>query len=248
MKRKREKLLIPPPISSRRVARRVTSEFHQLTGPDERARARYQEASQLSTRLYSTSKWILGELRRLGRPRGETCLEIGAVNTQLLSSHLVTRAIDLKSSHPLIEELDFFDVSPGKYDVVVCSLVLNAVPDPRGRGFMLQKLAGHLRPSGLLFVVLPRACLERSTAIDEITFLHRLRCLHLHPLIIHKTKKLIHLCLSPHSDDPAGSRSSDQSMVERRPSTIRGGPANDFDVILPSSPPPPPPRQRRRRA
>ena len=57
------------------------------------------------------------------------CLEVGAVNTQLLDARgLETRAVDLRSSHARIERADFFDLAPAAaYDVVVCALVLNCV-------------------------------------------------------------------------------------------------------------------------
>ena len=98
--------LVPPPMTSRRVARQVTTAFHRLSHAAEKAtsseersrleaeleamggRARYQEASVLSTALYSTSKWVLKVLRRRGvmgpsraaRPRA---LEVGAVTTRV---------------------------------------------------------------------------------------------------------------------------------------------------------------------
>ena len=78
-KRRKDAPLVPPPIASRRVARRVTSEFHRLAQDAARAptaaaraaaervlearRGRYQEASALSTALHSTSRWVLRVLR-----------------------------------------------------------------------------------------------------------------------------------------------------------------------------------------
>ena len=50
---------------------------------------------------------------RRERTRALRVLEIGAVNTQLLSvPWLDVRAIDIKSQHPRIEQVDFFDVPP----------------------------------------------------------------------------------------------------------------------------------------
>ena len=81
-KKRKDAPLVPPPIASRRVARRVTSEFHRLAQDAARAptaaaraaaervlearRGRYQEASALSTALHSTSRWVLRVLRRRG--------------------------------------------------------------------------------------------------------------------------------------------------------------------------------------
>lgn len=53
---------------------------------------------------------------------------------------IVNTPLDLHSRHPQIEEQDFMDrPSPAQsgealYDVVSCSLVLNFVPSPEGRG------------------------------------------------------------------------------------------------------------------
>jgi hypothetical protein len=49
---------------------------------------------------------------------------VGAVNTQLLSMPwLAVRAIDLRSTHPRIEQRDFFDVVPAaEFGAVVCSM------------------------------------------------------------------------------------------------------------------------------
>lgn len=52
-------------------------------------------------------------------------LEVGAINTQLQQCDwLNVRSIDLNSQHPMIEEIDFFDIEPQfNYDVVLCSMV-----------------------------------------------------------------------------------------------------------------------------
>ena len=50
--------------------------------------------------------------------------QVGAVNTQLLSvPWLATRAIDLRSTHPRIEQLDFFALAPAaQFGAVVCAM------------------------------------------------------------------------------------------------------------------------------
>ena len=134
-KKRKDAPLVPPPIASRRVARRVTSEFHRLAQDAARAptaaaraaaervlearRGRYQEASALSTALHSTSRWVLRVLRRRGvlgaaaNARPPALLEVGAVNTQLLEARgLAVRAIDVRSSMQRIERVDFFDLRP----------------------------------------------------------------------------------------------------------------------------------------
>ena len=81
-----------------------------------------------------------------GKLRKRRVLEIGAVNEQLLScSWLDVRAIDLLSSSPRIEAIDFFSLSSADvtYDVIVCSMVLNCLPAPalRFRGTVMASFA-----------------------------------------------------------------------------------------------------------
>jgi len=134
-------------------------------------RRAYQEASMVSTSHFSTTRWAVGELQARGFKRGKghapKVLEVGAINVELLGCPwLDVRAIDLRSVDPRIETADFFTVpAEGRYDAVVCSMVLNSVPDPVQRGRMLRLLRGHLRdPPGesVLFLTLPRTCLEHG--------------------------------------------------------------------------------------
>ena len=53
------------------------------------------------------------------------------------------------------------------YDVVVCSMVVNCVPDPRDRYRMLLGLRAQLREGGLCFLTLPRTCLTHSCSVSE---------------------------------------------------------------------------------
>lgn len=91
-------------------------------------RKMYQIASQLSTKYHSTSRWVLRVLGKVGwlqhgiliqknlknkqRHRPVRLLEIGAINTELLQANgsLNVTAIDLRSSHPDIQEADFLSV------------------------------------------------------------------------------------------------------------------------------------------
>ncbi|KAJ4459908.1 putative nucleolus protein [Paratrimastix pyriformis] len=98
-------------------------------------------------------------------------LDVGALTNHWSGfGDLTPRSIDLNPRHPTVEQGDFLQEplpatpdSPAFYDAIVHSLVLNTVPDPRARGRMLYHAARLLRPGrGLLFVVLPRACLDNS--------------------------------------------------------------------------------------
>ena len=127
-------------------------------------------------------------------------LEVGAINTELLDTakqtkrvqhknnkeeitfhdapkyKITVQAIDLKSSQSGIEEADF-NVLPLKhsdpaqrYDVIVCSMVINCVTTPEQRGLMLTRLYHQLCPGGLCFFTLPRLCLMQSPYTSQSHF------------------------------------------------------------------------------
>eukprot|EP01138_Halocafeteria_seosinensis_P006669 gb/GECG01006817.1/.p1 GENE.gb/GECG01006817.1/~~gb/GECG01006817.1/.p1 ORF type:complete len:369 (+),score=44.88 gb/GECG01006817.1/:1-1107(+) len=140
-----------PTIKSRRLARKLTTEFHRIhqeltqlqeleeaegSGGTSKVRYRqkrmeelqkqldemggremYQEASAISTEHFKSSRFVFQQLTKQGlRPQKKQpklrVLEIGAVNTQLVSCPWMNvRAIDLRSRDPKIEETDFFNIS-----------------------------------------------------------------------------------------------------------------------------------------
>jgi 25S rRNA (adenine2142-N1)-methyltransferase len=200
MPRKQRPLFVP--LRSLARARAVTSRFHELTQELKQRRAAgedtasvqaalnslggrdaYQEASVLTTERHKTSRFVYSTLQSMGlRPQaGEPplrLLEVGAVNLQLSSCPwLSTRAIDLRSTHPRIEEMDFFSLRPrGAFTAVVCSMIMNCVPDASSRGRMLLGLRAHLAVGGLAFVMLPLRCLESSRHCSWRLFETALAC------------------------------------------------------------------------
>jgi 25S rRNA (adenine2142-N1)-methyltransferase len=183
---------------------RIERQLEEMGG-----RREYQRASQISTSHHSTSKWVLGYLDRKGwlygikedngkkARRPTRLLEVGAINAELLSAaknvkyRLTVRAIDLHSAQEGIEEADFLTLpvvrDPAmRYDVVVCSMVLNCVTSPVDRGDMLAKWHHHLRPGGHLFLTIPLSCLTLSPTMDEQRFLQLLQIVGLE---IQETKK-----------------------------------------------------------
>jgi 25S rRNA (adenine2142-N1)-methyltransferase len=87
------------------------------------------------------------------------------------------RAIDIHSmAKGRIEEADFLelpflDSNPTlRYDVVVCSMVLNSVTNATDRGKMLALLYHHLRPGGLCFFTIPKFCLTKSAFLTPHLF------------------------------------------------------------------------------
>lgn len=201
-------------MKSRKRARQVTTLFHKHTRLLSKAlsaedveeakrqeekierlggRDAYQAASVLSVKYFSTSKWVLSDLRKRGvissggqdngRSSPLQILEIGAINTELIEaakrsigpqanrSELSVQAIDIKSQHPEIQEMDFFHLDiTCSYDVIVCSMVINCVPTPELRGRMLFKLKHHLKPGGLCFFTLPLTCLIHSKYVTKKSF------------------------------------------------------------------------------
>ena len=202
---------IAPLLQSRKVARKVTTAFHALQrdvdalekkgsaigseadselsaalagkkGQLADLYAAYQRSSKISTEHFSTSRWVVRQLIKLGvksskspyfhpsveddqRPR---LLEVGAINRQLLTvPWLNTRAIDIRSSDEGIEKRDFLDLclqseEADRYHITVCSMVLNCVPSAKDRGRMLKGLSRVTRASGLVFIMIPRRCIYQS--------------------------------------------------------------------------------------
>ena len=120
------------------------------------------DASIVNTAIFRTSRYHTSLTRQGVRPKsGETLprvLEIGAINTHLLCTPwLTTDALDLNSRHPRIQQIDFFKYPcvPGRYDVVVSSMVINCIPTPHQRARLLLECRRHLRSDGFFFLMLP---------------------------------------------------------------------------------------------
>lgn len=89
--------------------------------------------------------------------------------------------IDLNSQAPGIKEQDFMarPLPRGeaeRFEVVSLSLVVNFVPEAKGRGEMLRRVGEFLSLKGregvgglwpALFLVLPRPCVDNSRYLDE---------------------------------------------------------------------------------
>jgi 25S rRNA (adenine2142-N1)-methyltransferase len=236
-------------------------------------RTEYQRASQVSTSFHSTSKWVLGVLSRNGWlhgivsesesepklknkkcPRRDTlCLEVGAINTELLDAAAYTAteketgvevkkyrlhvdAVDIHSMHQGIEEADFLTMpipsqEPEKrYDCIVCSMVLNCVTFPEQRGNMLARLYHFLRPGGLAFITIPKLCLTLSRYTDQARFRKLLEAVGFEITETKESPKVaFFICRRPASGSP----------VELDPkwtklATIRRGKKyrNDFSIVL----------------
>lgn len=204
------------PLAAQRRVRELAAQLDGMGGVQ-----RYQEASMLTTSQFKTSKHFLSTLEALGKvPAAGSKLkvfEIGAVNIQLQScSWLDVYAIDVNSQHPRIREEDFFDVAPRfSFDVVVCCMVLNCVPSAAKRGEMLARLACHVAPQGVLFLVLPLRCVESplvgGPAFDALLDAFKLKQL----LPVKRTPKLAFYTLSSCIADGRGDGEADPGEWER---------------------------------
>lgn len=128
--------------------------------------------------IYESTK---PESKKKKQRRNARLLEIGAINTELLDAaddttrgaKVSVRAIDIHSMHyGRIEEQDFLTMeAPDEpFDVIVCSMVLNCVATPEDRGRMILRMHQFLRPDGLLYLTIPKTCLELSPFIDKRVF------------------------------------------------------------------------------
>lgn len=134
--------------------------------------------------------------------------QIGAVNTQLLSvPWLSVRAIDLRSSHPKIEQRDFFDLRPaGEFRAVVCSMVLNCVPDARDRGVMLRGIRRHLAAGGVAFLMVPLRCVQSSPHTTWESFTRAMALAGLRAVDTKTTPKVAFFCAR--AEEPAASEAA----------------------------------------
>ena len=275
--------LAPPPIKSLKRARRIVSAFHAnhpshaaVAAASDAEHAAYQEASALSVRRHSTSRWVLRRLRArwphlLGGtaaaattaaagaapsaadpPLPRRCLEVGAINTELLDAGardgLRVDAIDLRASDPRIRRADFFGLAPaGEYHVVVLSMVLNCVPEPSKRGEMLLACARHLRGrrapdapgGGVLFLTLPRRCLEASRRTSADAFRALLCRAGFEVLEERFSPKIafyiLGLAPEPVENASAGGEAARENAREgNRGPAKRKGSSRDFAVVLPT--------------
>ena len=259
--------LFAPAMRSMKRAREVTRKFHDATraledGDSSRevreravktlesigGREAYQAASALTTSRHRTAKWTFSVLTRLGRRpgRGERALrtlEVGAINTDLMSAKFLdVRAIDVRSRHPKIEQIDFFDlpVARGAYDVVHSSMVVNCVCTAEMRGEMLARTATMLRTNGLFFLMLPKRCVTSSRmSLEKLTRL--LRACGLRVVEQKSTPKVMFFCCEklakPVSEEAMSSkaiasRDAREAFARRERERDLAGDADDFGVVL----------------
>ncbi|KAL8967931.1 MAG: hypothetical protein Q9183_002701 [Haloplaca sp. 2 TL-2023] len=218
---------------------------------------KYQEASiqgQSSERGGDSSKVLVEWINEVYQP-GQTrlrMLEVGALKVDNACSRSgifdMTR-IDLHSQHPDIETQDFMDrpvpsqeniVAEG-FEVISLSLVVNYVGDAVGRGEMLRRVGGFLRPrQGInrkdeamdsilpaLFLVLPAPCVMNSRYLDEERLEGILVALGYVKVRRKLSKKLIYYLWRYD-----GIKGRTQDAVFRKQEVSPGASRNNFAIVL----------------
>ncbi|KAL3658165.1 hypothetical protein V7S43_016795 [Phytophthora oleae] len=205
----------------------INTQLQELGG-----RQAYQDASILNTSFHRTSKWVFQLLTRFElRPKAKQpslrVLEVGAINTQLLSCPwLDVRAIDLNSRHERIEQRDFFSLKPtGEFQVVVSSMVINCVPGADKRGEMLRLYRDHLKEDGLLFLMLPLLCLRHSQFMTYARFTKILEAVGFKVRETKDSPKVAFFCLER-------IETVDEAATFPHKLLVSGDKRNDFSVVI----------------
>ncbi|PWN25457.1 hypothetical protein BDZ90DRAFT_223231 [Jaminaea rosea] len=133
-------------------------------------------AGSASHRGGESGKWLVQQVIKL---RGKETvslrlLDVGALTGTSYSSYSFINPtyIDINPRASHVIQNDFFDFplpaqSEEKYDIVCLSLVLNFVGDLAKRGEALVRAHGYLKPEGMLYLVLPLACVANSRYLDH---------------------------------------------------------------------------------
>lgn len=202
-------------------------------------RDEYQRASALTTTRHRTAKFTFSVLTKLGRrpKRGERplrTLEVGAINTDLMSAKFLdVRAIDVKSRHPKIEQIDFFKlpVEDETYDVVHSSMVLNCVPTAELRGEMLHRTSRLLRTGGSFFLMLPARCVNASARMTSNKLIRLCRACGLRVVEKKSTPKVMFYCFEKLAKrDRSELSSKELSGAEARSAFLRRERLRDTDA------------------
>ncbi|GAP87470.1 putative nucleolus protein [Rosellinia necatrix] len=213
---------------------------------------KYQQASlqgQRNDRGGDSSRvlmeWLKPELSTSGvKPSGSVrMLEIGALSTTnecSRSGFFDMERIDLNSQGEGILQQDFMERplpsdDTHAFDIISLSLVLNFVPDARGRGGMLLRTLDFLRKPctteshdafPCLFLVLPAPCVTNSRYTDEPLLERIMNALGYVKMRSKITQKLVYYLWKRTLHVPAITPAF--KKVEIRPGPTR----NNFSIII----------------
>ena len=235
----------------KRALRRLLGYVHREL-QDEEGLANYQLASrqgQDARRGGDSSKVLVEWMKELGAAREDgsplSALEIGSLSCDnKISTSGVFKPvvrIDLNNSNDDkgITKQDFMQrplprSDADRFNVVSCSLVLNFVPTPSGRGAMCERLSQFLlRASGqprYVFIVLPLPCLENSRYMTRAHLDGLLGALGYTSVRYRAAKKVCYALYSWSEEDVKTGK--DRAAYTRR-KQLRDGPGmNNFSIQL----------------
>jgi 25S rRNA (adenine2142-N1)-methyltransferase len=166
----------------------IRAEMDRLGGLE-----RYQKASLFGeakpVHKFNAAKWVTKDLlsrdcRAKWAQQGARIdlLDVGAIMNHYkpYASWISCTAIDLHSMDAEVKQIDFFDfvrTCERQFRVVVLSLVVNFVGAPVLKGKMLIDCEDLVELGGLLYIVLPLACLQNSRYLKHTRFVQMLRSL-----------------------------------------------------------------------
>ena len=137
--------------------------------PSKASQAALQRTSHVRKFVYSTLTTLNKRPGKGEERKVLNGLEVGAVTTEFCCqspSWIRFRSIDLNSQHQRLKSETFRSQSLRRRVVVVVvvnSMVLNCVAEPEDRGEMLLRMAKMLRKdTGVLFITIPRRCVENN--------------------------------------------------------------------------------------
>ncbi len=137
-----------------------------------RRTTRILEVGAINTELLDAAGMVATKSRERKTEKTE-----GDSSSHQPKNNIHVRAIDIHSMEERIEEADFLELpldnpddSSKRYDVIVCSMVLNCVTTPVDRGKMLALLFHQLRPGGLCFFTIPKFCVTKSAFLTHGLF------------------------------------------------------------------------------
>lgn len=135
---------------------------------------------------------------------------------------------------------DFFDFAKQKlgeqgelYDVICLSLCVNFEGCAKRRGLMIHLASRLLRSGGLLFLVLPRACVKNSRYLDEERFRNILNMTHMGPISTTYTTKLMK-SISERKDTGDQVNRREWALLAKKVALRKGKDRNNFAICLDS--------------
>ncbi|AMD22857.1 HHR088Cp [Eremothecium sinecaudum] len=224
----------------------ISSEINSLGGLKN-----YQHASTVGqdpNRGGDSSKRLIKWLKEIDiyKNRKPRALEIGSLS----ASNYISKSgifnpvvrIDLNStdSENILQQ-DFMERPLPKsdeeaFDLISCSLVLNFVPTHQQRGNMIKRFRQFLRndvQATLLFIVLPRPCINNSRYTTSAYFCEMMQALGYLKVRYHETNKLVYILFQTSSSGQSAIPNNNDLTKFSKKHKLQDGPGmNNFAITL----------------